>query len=279
MKNSTSAPLLPNGMLSAAGRVLVACEYSGIVRDAFAAKGWDAWSCDILPAETEGNHYEGDVFDIINDGWDLMIAHPPCTFLTVAANRHIPGNPERWQKQTDALKFVYELMNAPIEHIAIENPIGVICTYIRKPEQIIQPYFFGDNIPKSTCLWLKNLPPLQYALEDNLFMRKTAVEPQYVIYNSAKNKSGKSKYSVMGRLGKGKGKERSKFFPSVAQAMAEQWTDYLMREERLFHEPQCCCQFNPSTDKIQDNVLGSNCCPVHNLKPDECYAETKCRCR
>ncbi|WP_053329060.1 hypothetical protein [Chryseobacterium gallinarum] len=158
-------------------KALIACEYSGIVREAFKAKGWDATSCDILPTEISGKHYQGNVFDIINDGWDLMIAFPPCTYLTVAANRHIPNNPERWQNQTDALKFVYDLMNVDINHIAIENPIGVISTYIRKPDQIIHPYYFGDNIPKKTCLWLKNLPLLKYSLQDNLFETKTAVEP------------------------------------------------------------------------------------------------------
>ena len=184
-------------------RGLVACEYSGRVRDAFARRGVDVTSCDILPSDLPGKHYQGDVMNIINDGWDFMIAFPPCTYLTVAANRHIPCNPERWQKQVDALNFVYALMNAPIKHIAIENPVGVISTYIRNPDQIIHPYYFGDTIPKRTCLWLKNLPPLIYSLEDNLFSKKTAGEPEYLIYNSISNKSGKSKYSVYGKMGGG----------------------------------------------------------------------------
>ena len=210
-------------------RVLVACEYSGIVRDAFASLGHDAWSCDLLPTEAPGNHYQGDVFDIIKDGWDLMIAHPPCTYLTVAGNRHIPCNPERWQKQVDALKFVYALMNVDIPHIAIENPVGVISSYIRKPDQIIHPYYFGNNIPKKTGLWLKDLPLLRYSLDDDLFFEKTSVKPEYVLYNSKKNKSGKSRYSVQGKLGSGHGHERSRFFPEVAKAMAEQWSEYLSK--------------------------------------------------
>lgn len=205
-------------------KILIACEYSGRVRDAFSDLGYDAMSCDILPTESLGKHYQGDIMDIINEGWDMMIAFPPCTYLTVAANRHIPNNPERWEKQLDALKFVYALMNAPIEHIAIENPVGVISTYIRKPDQIIHPYYFGDTIPKKTCLWLKNLPPLIYNMEDTLFSEKTANEPEYILYNSKSNKSGKSKYSVLGKLGSGHGHERSLLSNHIAKAMAEQWS-------------------------------------------------------
>jgi len=207
-------------------KALIACEYSRIVASQFEALGWDVTSCDLLPAEKPGKHYIGDVFDIINSGWDLMVAHPPCTYLTVAGNRHIPGNVERWEKRLEALKFVYNLMNANIKHIAIENPIGVISSYIRKPEQIVQPYYWGDNIPKSTCLWLKNLPVLTWD-------KSTYVEPEYIEYNSKKNKSGKSKYSVFGKLGKGHGHERSRFFPGMAKAMAEQWTDYIKAENEI----------------------------------------------
>ncbi|MCU7615639.1 hypothetical protein NZ698_00395 [Chryseobacterium sp. PBS4-4] len=212
-------------------KALIACEYSRIVSDAFVAKGWDVTSCDILPSEKPGKHYQGDVFDIINDGYDLMIAFPPCTYLTVAANRHIPNNPDRWQKQVEALTFFYNLLNSNIKYIGIENPVGVVSTYIRKPDQIIHPYYFGDNIPKKTCLWLKNLPPLTYAMHDNLFETKTAVEPEYVYYNSKTTKSGKSKYSVLWKLGKGHGHERSKFHQGIATAMAEQWTEYILNNK------------------------------------------------
>lgn len=201
-------------------KVLVACEYSGIVRDAFATLGHNAWSCDLLPSESPGNHYQGDVLEIIDQGWDLMIAHPPCTYLTVAGNRHIPGNPERWKHRFEAINFVWGLWTANIPHIAIENPVGVLSTYIGKPSQIIQPYYWGDPVPKKTCLWLKELPKLEWD-------ESTCVEPEYIEYNSKKSKSGKSRYSVFGKLGKGCGHERSRFFKGIAGAMAEQWTNYL----------------------------------------------------
>ena len=193
-------------------RVLIACEYSGIVREAFKAKRCDAWSCDLIETEIPGQHYKCDVRKVLNKQWDLMIAHPPCTYLSVSGNRHFPKNPERWIKRYEAMMFVWELMNADINKIAIENPISVITSWIRKPDQIIKPYYFGENVPKSICLWLKNLPLLKYELKDNLFGDKTSVEPEYIEYNSKKTKSGKSKYSILGKLGKGKGKERSKFF-------------------------------------------------------------------
>lgn len=141
-------------------RVLIACEYSGRVRDAFAAMGHAAMSCDLLPSDAPGEHYQGDIFDIIGDGWDLMIAHPPCTYLCSSGlhwNTRIDGR----QALTDeALAFVKRLLDAPIERIALENPIGCISSQIRKPNQTIQPYQFGDDASKSTCLWLKNLPLL-----------------------------------------------------------------------------------------------------------------------
>jgi hypothetical protein len=142
-------------------KVLVACEYSGKVRDAFIAQGHDAMSCDLLPTDATGPHYQGDVFDIINDGWDLMIAHPPCTYLSVSG-MHWTTRGLRDPKLTeDALDFVQRLMDAPIERIAIENPVSVISSRIRKPDQIIQPWWFGEDASKKTCLWLKNLPKLE----------------------------------------------------------------------------------------------------------------------
>ena len=139
-------------------RVLVACEYSGRVRDAFIRNGCEAVSCDLLPTDQPGPHYQGDVFDIINDGWDLMVAHPPCTHLAVSGARWFH---KKEREQKEALDFVRRLLSAPINHIAIENPISVISSKIRKPDQIIQPWMFGHGETKATCLWLKNLPPLQ----------------------------------------------------------------------------------------------------------------------
>jgi site-specific DNA-cytosine methylase len=140
-------------------RVLVACEFSGVVRDAFTARGHDAWSCDLLPSDKPGRHYQGDVMNIINNDWDLMIAHPPCTHLAVSGARHF-AKKKSSGVQRAALNFVEALLDAPIAKIALENPISIISTHIRKPEQIIQPWMFGHGETKATCLWLKALPKL-----------------------------------------------------------------------------------------------------------------------
>jgi hypothetical protein len=140
-------------------KVLVACEYSGRVRDAFIARGHDAMSCDLLPTESPGPHYQGDVMDIIGDGFDLMIAHPPCTHLAVSGARHFAAKRASGVQQ-QALDFVRALLNAPITQIALENPVSIISSAIRKPDQIIQPWQFGHGETKATCLWLKGLRPL-----------------------------------------------------------------------------------------------------------------------
>lgn len=139
-------------------RVLVGCEYSGIVRSAFALLGHDAWSCDILPTEKPGNHFQCDVREVLNMNWDIAIFHPPCTHLAVSGARWFK---EKQTEQAEALEFVRLLMDAPIEYIAIENPISIISSRIRKPDQIIQPWQFGHGETKATCLWLKGLPKLQ----------------------------------------------------------------------------------------------------------------------
>lgn len=140
-------------------RVLVACEYSGRVRDAFIARGHIAMSCDLLPTDVAGPHYQGDVFDVVNDGWDLMIAHPPCTHLAVSGARHFAAKQASGVQQ-EALAFVQRLLDAPVAKIALENPISIISSRIRKPDQIIQPWQFGHGETKATCLWLKGLPLL-----------------------------------------------------------------------------------------------------------------------
>jgi len=194
-------------------RVLVACEYSGRVRDAFIGKGHDAISCDILPTDVSGPHYEGDVRDVLNDGWDLMIAHPPCTYLSVSG-MHWTKRGLRDPKLTeDALDFVKLLLNAPIKMIAIENPISIISSRIRKPDQIIQPYEYGHDASKKTCLWLKNLP----------FLRPTEmIEPQVI---NGKNIWGNQTASGQNKLGpsKDRWKIRSETFLGIANAMAQQW--------------------------------------------------------
>lgn len=194
-------------------RVLIACEYSGIVRDAFAAKGHDALSCDLLPTEKPGKHYQGDIIDVLNDGWDLMIAHPPCTFLCSSGLHWNKKRPERAQMTLDALSFVRLLLDAPIPKIALENPIGAISTKIRKPDQTIQPYQFGHDASKATCLWLKNLPPLrptQY------------VEPRII---DGKPRWGNQTDSGQNKLppSKDRWKIRSETYQGIADAMANQW--------------------------------------------------------
>ena len=143
-------------------RVLVGCEYSGRVRDAFAARGHDAWSCDILPSDRDGQHYQGDVLDILDDGWDLAILHPPCTYLASSGLHRNKRNPERQEKTAHALKFVTRLWSADIARLALENPVGCISTRTRlgKATQIIQPYEYGHDASKRTCLWLRGLMPL-----------------------------------------------------------------------------------------------------------------------
>lgn len=140
-------------------RILIGCEFSGTVRDAFTALGHDAMSCDLLPTDKPGNHYQGDVMDVINDGWDLAIFHPPCTHLAVSGARHFAAK-KASGVQEEALDFVRMLLDADIPRIALENPVSIISTRIRKPDQVIQPWQFGHGETKKTCLWLKNLPLL-----------------------------------------------------------------------------------------------------------------------
>ena len=179
-------------------RLLVACEYSGRVRDAFAAKGWDAWSCDLLPTDAPGNHYQGPVEDLLDQHWDLMICHPPCTHLAVSGARWFK---DKQQEQAEALAFVRLLLEAPIERIALENPISIISSKIRKPDQIIQPWQFGHGETKATCLWLKNLP---------LLVPTDVVDGR------------ESKVHRMSP-GPNRWKERSRTYTGIAKAMADQW--------------------------------------------------------
>ena len=194
-------------------KVLVACEYSGTVRDAFRAAGHDALSCDLLPTDVPGPHYQGDVADIINDGWDLMVAHPPCTYLCSSGLHWNKRRPERAQMTEDALKFVQFLLDAPIPRIALENPIGCIGTRIRKADQTIQPWQFGHDASKSTCLWLKNLP---------LLTPTAVVEPR--IANGKKRWANQTD-SGQNRLppSEDRWKIRSETYTGIAQAMANQW--------------------------------------------------------
>ena len=180
-------------------RILVACEFSGVVRDAFAKRGWDAWSCDLLPSEAPGNHIQGDVREVLSQNWDMMICHPPCTHLAVSGARWFK---DKVIEQAEALEFVRLLLEAPIDRIALENPVSIISTRIRKPDQVIQPWQFGHGETKATCLWLKNLPKLvPTQVVDGRKARVHRMPP-----------------------GPDRWRERSRTFAGIADAMADQWS-------------------------------------------------------
>lgn len=187
-------------------KVLVACEFSGVVRDAFAARGHDAWSCDLLPTERPGQHYQGDVFDVINDGWDLMIAHPPCTYLC----RHR----SRWNKEEDKIHqeesrdFFMRFLDTDIPHICIENPVPLRVLGLPPYTQIIQPWQFGHDYSKKTCLWLKGLSVL-----------KPTKIVQITYYTTPKGRKFTRGWYFTPR----NWKARSRTFTGIADAMAEQW--------------------------------------------------------
>ena len=198
-------------------RVLVGCEYSGRVRNAFREAGHDAWSCDLLSSEDDSPfHIQGDVLPLLGQGWDLGIFHPPCTYLAVSGLHWNKRDPARAAKTEEALDFVRTLMSAPIERIAVENPVSCISSRIRKPDQIIQPYEFGEDASKKTCLWLKNL---------DLLTPTQMVAPRLV---DGKPRWSNQTDSGQNRLGpsEDRWKERSRTFAGVAKAMAEQWGRY-----------------------------------------------------
>jgi site-specific DNA-cytosine methylase len=179
-------------------KVLVACEYSGIVREAFRRRGHDAWSCDLLPSEQPGQHIQGDVLSILDDDWDLMIAHPPCTHLAVSGARHFY---RKQKEQAEALEFVRALLRARIPRIGLENPVSIISSEIRPPDQIIQPWMFGHGETKATCLWLKNLPLLR---------------PTQIV-------GGRDDRIHRLPPSPDRWKERSRTYIGIAEAMADQW--------------------------------------------------------
>lgn len=180
--------------------VLIACEFSGRVRDAFLLMGHNAVSCDLIPSESPGPHYQGDVRDLLSEKWDLLIAHPPCTYLASSGARWF-NQPGRREKQQEAIAFAKVILSAPIQKIAMENPVGILSSEIRKPDQYIQPWQFGDGVTKKTCLWLKNLPPLQ---------------PSNIV-------SGRKPEVHHEPPGPDRWKNRSRTYPGIAAAMAAQW--------------------------------------------------------
>ena len=209
-------------------KVLVACEESQAVTKELRKLDHEAFSCDLLPCSGGYPkwHYQQDVFEVIDKGWDMMIAHPPCTFLAVSGARWLYNkdgskNEERWKNQAEALDFVQRLMDAPIDKIAIENPISVISSNIRKPEQIIQPWMFGDKAQKSTCLWLKNLPLLEPTdiVEKGEFI-------EFISKKGVKKKQPKWYFDALknAKTPEERRTLRSKTFKGIAEAMAKQWT-------------------------------------------------------
>jgi len=209
-------------------KILVACEESQAVTKELRKLGHQAFSCDLLPC-SGGHpewHFKQDVFEVIKQGWDMMIAHPPCTFLAVSGARWLYNkdgskNIERWKNQADALEFVQKLMDAPINKIAIENPISVISSNIRKPDQIIQPYMFGDKAQKSTCLWLKNLPKL---VPTDIVEKGEFIE--FISKKGVKKKQPKWYFDALkdAKTPAERRTLRSKTFKGIAEAMAKQWT-------------------------------------------------------
>jgi site-specific DNA-cytosine methylase len=194
-------------------RVLIACEFSGTVREAFAKLGHDAWSCDLEPTDTPGNHYQGDVMDILADGWDLMIAHPPCTHLAVSGARHFEQK-RKDGRQQQGIDLFMQMINAPIPKIAVENPVGIMSTIYQKPSQIIEPYEYGHNCTKKTCLWLKGLPllkPTNIVDKGDVWVAKSGKRMSQWYYDSSCLPP------------KEREKMRNKTFQGIADAMADQW--------------------------------------------------------
>jgi site-specific DNA-cytosine methylase len=188
-------------------KVLIACEYSGVVREAFRKQGHDATSCDLLPTEVSGSHYTGSVLDILYDGWDLLIAHPPCTHLAVSGARWFK---DKQQEQAEALEFVRVLLNAPIRRKCVENPVSIISSRIRKPSQVIQPWWFGEPAFKATCLWLEGLPLLA---PTNKLTPPAKGTPEHKAWSAIH----------LAPPGPDRWKFRSRTFQGIADAMASQW--------------------------------------------------------
>lgn len=207
-------------------KILIACEFSGVIREAFARRGWDAWSCDILPTEQAGQHLQCDVREVLHKGWDMMIAHPPCQFLSYAGSR-VWNAEGRAEKRAEAMKFFFELWNAPIEHIAVENPRGEPIQHI-KPSQMIHPYYFGEAYQKRTMLWLKNLPLLYHNAAPNLFDSSITWSESKGEMQTGKDGKTRAKWlnDAYSLPRAEREKVRAKTFTGIAEAMAEQWTEY-----------------------------------------------------
>lgn len=219
-------------------KALIACEYSRIVATEFEKKGWDVTSCDILAAEQPGKHYQGNVFDILySEKWDLLIGFPPCTYLTYACTSQWEVI-DRVVKRIEAADFFMKLYNAPIKYVAIENPRGIMYKIFRQPDQEVHPYYFGEREMKRTGLWLKNLPKLQYQLKPDLFNQKiTSIEHPEPIQIQIRKKTGQIKKRYRSDATNTdtfkNGHERSRFWVSIAKAMAEQWTEFYLSNKSI----------------------------------------------
>lgn len=265
-------------------RILIACEFSGTVRQAFAARGWDAWSCDLLDTDVPGQHIKGDCLEAARSGgWDAMIAHPPCTYLTTSGNRWFyhpsdaglpveqrrphPAYPYRRHHRSDAISFVLALWSMKIRHVAIENPIGVLSTVWRKPDQVIHPYQFGDDASKSTCLWLRGLP----------LLIPTSVVPPRITATGARRWGNQCDGSGASKLppSPDRWKLRSKTFSGIAAAMADQWGSFIEQEGC-----RPCSQCGTSLDEDYPYAACRPCgeAPCHHgnkwSECDACYHES-----
>jgi len=222
-------------------KILIGCEYSGTVREEFNKLGFDAWSCDILPTDQPGNHIQDDIFNIVNNNWDLFICFPPCTYLSSAGlylcdiKQYGKKAIERIKKRNMAINFFLDLYSLPIKYMCLENPLGHISANILKPSQIIHPYYFGEPHLKRTALWLKNLPNLEYRLIDDLFGSSTAIKKPDPTQTTICKKTGKIKNryftdSIVNNTIK-TAHTRNKTFVSIAQAMAQQWGEFIINEK------------------------------------------------
>lgn len=212
-------------------KILLGCESSGIVREEFKRLGFDAWSCDLKDSEIPGNHIKDDLIYIMRQGWDMMIAFPPCTHLAGSGAMHMEQKKEDGRQQK-AIDFFMKCVNAPIRFKGIENPVGIMSTEYRKPDQIIHPYYFGDPFEKRTCLWLENLPLLYHNEAPNLFDQEiTHVEPEERYTWTTKDGKTKSQprwYALASQKNGERETVRSRTFPGIAKAMADQWSQVLI---------------------------------------------------
>lgn len=225
-------------------RILVACEFSGAVRDQFALRGHFAVSYDWLPSTTPGYHLQEDVLTTLEDGWDMMIAFPPCTYLCRSGIHWNKNNPEREALTEQALEFVRKLMNAPIPKKVIENPIGLISTRIRKPDQIIQPYQFGEDASKATCLWLKEVPllvPTQY------------IPPRIINGKQRWSNQHDNGQNILGET-LARSKLRSETYLGIASAMGEQWGEWLWANEESTHPTNLKRKSLPKNSGVQYQI-------------------------